>query len=557
MIRKLLSLVLALLMVAGYAFAAPEYMNMDSELPIVKDGETVTVKLVSLQADAYPSKPEDIWLWEYMRQAMNIDLQVEHVLQSAAEERLNLMMVSGDLPDIIVGFGLDTNELVRYGQVEGQLLDIAPYLTEEYAPNMVQWIEKFPEIKALITAPDGGIYSIFAYVMDVAHGPRFFVKESYLEEKGIALPSTLDEFTELLRTFKADYPDSTPLGGSENGNDPRAWMLTALGYLTQDSTGMSAALREGQVVIPAADETYGEFLKIMNTYYNEGLISPDFFTLDATAVNAQMAEGKNVASATGAPFLQLPNAEDFQQWTHAKPVTSEWNDTPMYVQGPTVNVGGMVFSANTEHPELLVRIADYFFSHEGGLYKWSGPWAQSEDTLGMTGGWDFEEGSDTSYFTVDAKEGKYPSTYAAIVSSIAPWGGSETFGCRMDINDPDDRFFHIKMMQAIAGKQTLGKVFREEYGDDFWRMTREENAMEYLTAGYPTVTYYTEEESIRINELVSIIQPHVKTETAKFITGVRSLDEFDKYLEELKDLGVEELLGFYTAAYETYLSNLG
>ena len=76
MIRKLLSLVLALLMVAGYAFAAPEYMNMDSELPIVKDGETVTVKLVSLQADAYPSKPEDIWLWEYMRQAMNIDLQV-------------------------------------------------------------------------------------------------------------------------------------------------------------------------------------------------------------------------------------------------------------------------------------------------------------------------------------------------------------------------------------------------------------------------------------------------------------------------------------------------
>ena len=115
---KILSLTLVLLMVATGALAAPAYMNMDSELPIVKDGEKVTVTLISTQSDSYPSKPEDIWLWEYMRRAMNIDLQVEHVLQSAQEERLNLMMVSGDLPDILIGFGLDTTKLIRYGSVE-------------------------------------------------------------------------------------------------------------------------------------------------------------------------------------------------------------------------------------------------------------------------------------------------------------------------------------------------------------------------------------------------------------------------------------------------------
>ena len=554
---KILSLTLVLLMVATGALAAPAYMNMDSELPIVKDGEKVTVTLISTQSDSYPSKPEDIWLWEYMRRAMNIDLQVEHVLASAADERLNLMMVSGDLPDILIGFGLDTTKLIRYGSVEKQLLDIAPYLTEEYAPNMLKVMEQFPEVRPLITAPDGGVYSVFDYIEDIGYGPKLFVKEAWLNEKGIALPETLDQFTEMLRAFKAENPDSVPLNGSVNGNDPRAFLLTALGYVTMDGAGIQAALKDGKVVIPALDAGYVEMLRLMKQYYDEGLISADFFTLEGTAVNAQMAEGKAVASGTGAPFLQLPEKADFQQWEHAKPLSSAQNDKAFYVNGATVNIGGMVFSAATEHPELLVRIADFFFSNKGGLYKWSGPWSQSEDTLGMIGGWSFEEGSNTKYFFEDVASGKYPSTFAAICSTIAPWGGSETFGYRKDINPNDGSHGSVWLMQEMAGLETVGKVYREDYGDDCWRMSREKNAMPYLTTEvYPNITYFTEDESIRINELRTMIEPHVETETAKFITGVRPIEEFDSYMKELEDMGAQELVDFYARAYEAYQANM-
>lgn len=557
MTKKILSLLLALFMVASGALAAPAYMNTDSDLPIVREGEKITVTLVSTQADAYPSKPEEIWLWEYMRQAMNIDLQVEHVLGSAKDERLNLMMVSGELPDILIGFNLDSTRLIRYGSVEKQLLDIAPYLTEEYAPNMLKLMEQFPEVRPIITAPDGGIYSVFDYVEDVGYGPKLFIKESWLNGKDMDLPETLDEFTEMLRAFKAENPDSVPLNGSVNGNDPRAYLLTALGYVTMDSTAVSAALKDGKVVIPALDADYVELLKLMKQYYDEGLISPDFFTLEGTAVNAQMVEGKAVASGTGAPFLQLPDAADFQQWVHARPLTSALNEKAFYVGGATVNIGGMAFSAATEHPEVLVRIADFFFGNKGGLYKWNGPWSQSEDTLGIIGGWSFEEGSNTSYYFEDVKSGKYPSTYAAIVSTIAPWGGSETFGYRKDVNPNDGSHGSIWLMQEMAGLETVGKVYREDYGDDCWRMSREKNAMPYLTTEvYPSITYFTEDESIRINELRTMIEPFVETETAKFITGVRSLDEFDSYLKELENMGAQELIDFYVRAYETYQSNL-
>ena len=111
-------------------------------------------------------------------------------------------------------------------------------------------------------------------------------------------------------------------------------------------------------------------------------------------------------------------------------------------------------------------------------------------------------------------------------------------------------------MQEMAGVETVGKVYREDYGDDYWRMTRDENALPYLTAAYPYITYYSEDDALRINELSTILEPHIRTETAKFITNARPLEEFELYLTELKDLGVEELLDYYTAAYETYLANM-
>ena len=62
--------------------------------------------------------------------------------------------------------------------------------------------------------------------------------------------------------------------------------------------------------------------------------------------------------------------------------------------------------------------------------------------------------------------------------------------------------------------------------------------------------------ALRINELSTILEPHIRTETAKFITNARPLEEFELYLTELKDLGVEELLDYYTAAYEAYLASM-
>ena len=50
------------------------------------------------------------------------------------------------------------------------------------------------------------------------------------------------------------------------------------------------------------------------------------------------------------------------------------------------------------------------------------------------------------------------------------------------------------------------------------------------------------------------IEDYITQETPKFITGARSLDEFDAYQNELKNLGVERYIEIYREAYQNYMT---
>ena len=67
---------------------------------------------------------------------------------------------------------------------------------------------------------------------------------------------------------------------------------------------------------------------------------------------------------------------------------------------------------------------------------------------------------------------------------------------------------------------------------------------------YPNIIFFTSEETEAVMNLKSIIEDYVSSESAKFITGVRPLNEIDNFFDELDVLGVQELLGYYKNYYE-------
>ncbi len=82
----------------------------------------------------------------------------------------------------------------------------------------------------------------------------------------------------------------------------------------------------------------------------------------------------------------------------------------------------------------------------------------------------------------------------------------------------------------------------------------EQLAEEYLPHGripYPLVHFTVEEQSVA-NTLRPDINTYIEQMEAQFVSGAESLDNWDDYVKTLMDLGVEELVDIYQAAYERW-----
>lgn len=558
--KKIISLFLALVLVSALvpaALAEGEGRNFYdyhdySQFPLGDASESKANTIsVAVRADAtYSSQAWDTWFWPWMKQASQINFEIEQVLNTAVGDRKNLMFVSNDLPDVMIGFSFSTSELVKYGQVEGQLLPLNDYITPEIMPYLSQWFADYPEYKALCTAPDGNIYSlpcIMSY--NAGNSERFFWNTKWLEEVDKEIPNTLDEFIDVLYAMKAARPDSYPLGGGANGDDPRSYVLNALGYLATytGDRGYNIALRNGEIVIPGGDATYVEFLKIMNQLYKDEIINPSFFSMEKTAIDAMIAEDKNGAIPIYA-YLATPEVEKFQQWTSGYPLTSQWNETKQWLKTSTLNVGGCVLSAECANPELTLRWLDFFYGDLGHLYMWNGPANNNDDCMGLTNGYviDPETGANTY---VDVTNGTYESNLVRNYKQMM--GFFNVLGARGHaLGNPN--MTELNIMQKFYGAALTESTYDLTNGDQHYRHSMLNAMTPYETGDFPHIIYFDDTISTILSDLSSVINPYIETETAKFITGVRDLSEFDAYLDELKALDFETYLGYYQEAYETF-----
>lgn len=541
----LLTVLLLCLCLATSALAAPDYMLLEGDgvtSPIVKDGENVAINVVISQG-AKQGNADQIWLWKYFEEVLNVKVNVEQVTD--ATEYRNLALASGDFPDIMINMGVSASELVNYGQEESMFLKIDEYI-DEYMPHLKAIYEEHPEYRTAIEAPDGHIYALggIADPDDETRNTGIHIHEKWLNELGLSMPETLDELVEALRAMKAAYPDSTPYSGSYNNSNPGLIILTALGIVTSDAKGLSPALRKGEVIFPFGDrETYGEFLRILNTFYQEGIMSRDFFTMTSTQVYSMIAEGKG-GLFSSAPWSASPDI--YMDWNAAKPLTSAYNESPLWPANMgALTCGRWVINAETAYPELCCKLADFFFSKTGLVLGFYGPMTMDTDILfDMTSGWYWD---DASKWII----------YPDIVNDTAGiYGGMENMYRQAKImlftgvQMGDYRTFFEDV--AEYAKADYRRVWSYDSLDFRHYAGMVDQQKPYYTQGYPSNVFFDSETNERVVELASVIKPFVEAETAKFVTGARPLteEELDSYFTTLDAYGYQEYLQYYADYYE-------
>ena len=569
--KKLVSLLLCLAMLLSLtsAFAEvnhPDYINYDSCLPIIKegsDGEKITLK-VAIAQDAVGGKWDDLWIKKFIEKYWNVNLEVEQIPAAGLTERVSLLFASGELPDLMINLGLTTSNIYMYGQEESQLLKLDEYMDETLTPNILRRFEEHPDSRLASTTPDGHIYTLpkLGESDDGTTLNRICINKAWLDACGLEEPKTLEDFLNVLRAFKEKDPGNVgtenviPLGGGYevDSQNPGWYILNALGFnIGSESVdiyqnyGVRPALLDGEALLPAGHPLFKDYLETMKTMFNEGLLSRNFFLLDSTEITGEMLNG--YIGVAPAKRVDTYGITDWKAWESLGALTSETNSEAQWFKPVSTEiVGNFAVSAKTQYPELCLRIADYYFSDEARI-AWIGPADGSEEAMGYLGR--------TKVSTAESVASK------PFDSSRFPKGIDNNWSYAVGCLTFHPKFGAIDMFDSILyyhkvyhdGEDADPTVLNPEFPDHYFRLSGLEKLSDVLETGFPLFFYLDADDTYRLTELSTIIDPYVKEQAARFINGDRSLDEFDAYLSELDAMGFQEYQAIYQKVWENYQKN--
>jgi len=219
------------------------------------------------------------WVKEKVLKDLNIEVTFVPVGRWSENTDIVNLLASNSAPDLCYTYNTG---MISNFRDQGGILNIAPYI-DTLLPDMKKLLGADPAFQGqdLIyrdkNPATGDVYSIPSYVVRLAQRSTF-IRKDWLDKLGIPLPRTTEEFYNALVAFR----DSDPGGVGRNlipfGQDSDArWGLANIIYSHFDLTTSPRDMwiygfTDRPILIPGQKEG----VRLMNKWYNEGLIYRDF-----------------------------------------------------------------------------------------------------------------------------------------------------------------------------------------------------------------------------------------------------------------------------------------
>jgi putative aldouronate transport system substrate-binding protein len=440
-------------------------------------------------------------------------------------EKLQLMFATGDLPDVFFGL-LSNSDTINYG-AQGLIIPLEE-LIDKHMPNLRAIFEKRPQLKAALTASAGHIYS-FPRVDETEAEEvlsKAYINVDWLNKLNLKMPTTTDEFYEVLKAFK----EGDPNGNGKMDEIP----FTALGsWGPEFSFGLypmyhafgapdmpeHVAVNDGKVVYAPTLPEYKDAIRYWNKLYKEGLADVELFTQSFAQMTAKGRSPESVYGSFVSYLDTVTVGEDRDDVYEVLP--------PM--KGPNGHQGwprlsGRMFSLNAaqiskanKQPELTAAWIDRFYEPKQSAANLWGAVGEvlNEDSQGM------------------------------LRFNQAPSG----------INWAE--FRHHSTPGGVAPSAILKEHWNTvvEFPQEKRKVTEDIQAfLPYLTQeNFPFVFLFSKEEERELTKLRTAIETNVEQMTAKWITASPPSDsEWRDYLESMKRMGLDQLLAIYQGAYDRY-----
>lgn len=495
-----------------------EYGFNQEGLPIVD--ETLSLTFGGSKAPLAPdySEMELVQQWEA---DTNIAIAWENLPDQVYAEKKNLMLASGDLPDVLFNTGLSDAEIVENGS-NGTLLPLED-LIDDYAPTLSAILDERPDIRAAITASDGHIYTLPSVEeLGLVAYPNFlFIKTTWLDAVGLPMPTTIDEYHDALVAFATQDPngngvaDEIPLSFrtdsfAANPHD----LVAALGG--QPENNDHRIVRDGEVQFTADTDEYKAGVAGLADWYAEGLIDPESFSQDDVAY---LSKGKASTEILGSFFWwelkEMVGDDRVDDYALVGILEGENGEKLASVSNnQEIGRGAMAITRENKYPAATMRWADRLFDPVMSAQSNWGP-------IGVT----LEENADGILVQIPAAAGESEGERR---QRVAPGGPKVTTA--------EDFVTVVAPEPRAKERQDLVAEFYEPY---------------QANEGYPPVLL-SNEELEQVSFATADINTLVKEKFASWIVDGAVEDEWDAYVSQLKSLGVDDVIATYQQAYDRF-----
>lgn len=394
---------------------------------------------------------------------------------------------------------------------------------EQYAPDYYSVLHSNPEWLKQATTPDGHIYG-FNFIRgdrQLQTSAGIIVRTDWLEELGMEMPETADELYDVLVAFRDKKGATAPMTA--------VWQFMTTRGLDQGIFTSAAGLVrgsyyqvDGKVHYGYAEENYKGVLEYLHKLYEENLFDHNFLTIDDATMKSNMLNGisgvtvgfagsgiGNILSAArsaGNETFELGGAPTLVANKGDRPLSGQFDNALQTGRAAAI-------TTSCEDVETAMKFLNWCYTDEGCMMM----------NYGIEG----------ETYTVE--DGKV--VYTELIT-----------------NNPDGKNVQQALAQYSLG-WCEGPFVQKLSSYQAWEEQKQaiaawsaNDAEKYIIADIAVPTELSDEYSAISSEVSTFVQE----QTVAFITGERSLDEFDSYLETLKELNVERMIEIYQIALDEF-----
>ncbi|RXZ79433.1 extracellular solute-binding protein [Paenibacillaceae bacterium] len=324
----------------------------------------IDIEMVMSTWGALPPKNGD-FIADKLKEELDINLNI--VSENELMEKLNVRAAGNNLPDLMM-FN-SANDFRDYAS-RGLLADLTPHM------------EKLSQVQAFLGQGGFDKGTVDGKVYGIAKQPAlrafsYWIRQDWLDNLGLSMPTTLDEFYEVLLAFTKNDPD----GNKKNDTYGLTGHFAGLHAFTPMLASLGAApiyqIRDGELVNFYADPQLKEGLTYIKKLADARVLDPELATNSGQMPLDKAFQG--MAGVIYSTWADMVKDERIQVWKTANP-DAEWVIVPPFqdhAYGEAVDyidAGGSsgyvaISKAAGSNEEKLNRIFELFnyISHGEGL----------------------------------------------------------------------------------------------------------------------------------------------------------------------------------------------